>query len=167
MPLRMQQEWEVAGFLRSLDATKANGNDGISARMLKSTATAIAPSKTKLFNQSIRHSCIPRCWKEAIIVPVPKKQGHKPRALMTSDIYPTSDPHQGFRAAHPLPDHRTHLQSLSTFQIPIWIPAWKVHCVCLTLRDPRLACAPGEETRGRSSIFLISVRPLTVSHISL
>ena len=46
-------EEEVAGFLRSLDATKANGNDGISARMLKSTATAIAPSITKLFNQSI------------------------------------------------------------------------------------------------------------------
>jgi len=35
--------------LQSLDTSKANGLDGISARMLKSTAHSIAPSITKTF----------------------------------------------------------------------------------------------------------------------
>jgi len=37
----------------SLDTTKANGPDRISAKMLKETATSITPSLTKLFNISI------------------------------------------------------------------------------------------------------------------
>ena len=36
-----------------LNTSKANGQDGISATMLKSTAHSIAPGLTKLFNKSI------------------------------------------------------------------------------------------------------------------
>ena len=43
-------EDEICAFLKSLDTSKASGPDGISARMLKATADAIAPSVTKLFN---------------------------------------------------------------------------------------------------------------------
>ncbi len=45
-------------MLKSLDTSKANGPDGISARMLKSTADVIAPSVTKLFNYSME-CCYP------------------------------------------------------------------------------------------------------------
>ena len=37
-------------MLQKLDTGKANGPDAISARMLKHTASAIAPSVTELFN---------------------------------------------------------------------------------------------------------------------
>jgi len=36
-------------LLQALDTTKANGQDGILAYMLKATAATIAPSVTKLF----------------------------------------------------------------------------------------------------------------------
>ena len=47
---------EVTSMLSSLDATKASGPDGISEKMLKQTAIAIAPSITALFNHSIKRS---------------------------------------------------------------------------------------------------------------
>ena len=40
---------EVQLYLESLDTSKSNGPDGISARMLKATASSIAPSVTQLF----------------------------------------------------------------------------------------------------------------------
>ena len=39
----------VFQLLQALDTTKANGQDGILACMLKATAATIAPSVTKLF----------------------------------------------------------------------------------------------------------------------
>ena len=65
-------EEEVETMLLSLDISKANGKDGISARMLKATAAAIAPSVTKLFNLSIQLCRIPHAWKDAIVMPIPK-----------------------------------------------------------------------------------------------
>jgi len=49
----MCTEEEVYNMVISLDTTKANGRDRISAKMLKETATSITPSLTKLFNISI------------------------------------------------------------------------------------------------------------------
>ena len=43
----------IYDILVSLDVSKASGQDGISARMLKHTACSIAPSLTKLFNLSL------------------------------------------------------------------------------------------------------------------
>ena len=45
---------EVLSYIQTLDATKASGPDGISIRMLKHTATNIAPSLAKLFNISVK-----------------------------------------------------------------------------------------------------------------
>ncbi len=59
------EEEEVADMLRALDITKSNGQDGISTRMLKSTAAAIAPSIRKLFNLSIQLGRPPAAWKNA------------------------------------------------------------------------------------------------------
>ena len=63
---------EVQHLLKSLDISKSNGPDGISARMLKETASSIAPSVTRLFNLVLETGSFPVCWKMSHIVPIPK-----------------------------------------------------------------------------------------------
>ena len=63
---------EVIFLIMSLDPSKANRPDGISAQMLKRTAHSIAPSLTKLFNISISQGRFPECWKTYSVVPIPK-----------------------------------------------------------------------------------------------
>ena len=70
-------EEEVLNLLTTLDTSKASGPDKISGRMLKSTASSIAPTVTKLFNQSIRNSVFPQLWKTAAVVPIPKSPSGK------------------------------------------------------------------------------------------
>ena len=65
-------EGEVFDLLLSLDANKASGPDGVSATMLKATASSIAPAITKLFNKTIQLGQIPNDWKLSSIVPIPK-----------------------------------------------------------------------------------------------
>ena len=69
-------EEEVLLLLGSLDVSKSNGRDGISARMLKSTSHSIAPAITKLFNMSIASGKLPKDWKSSLVVPIPKKGDH-------------------------------------------------------------------------------------------
>ena len=54
---------EVYEMLAALDVTKSSGPDGISPRMLKSTAPCIAPSLTRLFNRSVHFS-----WNHSVIL---------------------------------------------------------------------------------------------------
>jgi len=70
-------EEEVYQLLSSLDVTKANGPDGISARMLKHTAASITPSITKLFNLSLCTGHVPSEWKQSLVVPIPKSNNNK------------------------------------------------------------------------------------------
>ena len=59
-------------LLSTLDVTKANGHDDISAIMLKETAVSITPVTTKLFNAFIWFGEILDEWKVARITPIPK-----------------------------------------------------------------------------------------------
>ena len=59
-------------MLNALDTSKASGPDGISGKMLKSTAPSITPVLTKLFNLSMRTGIVPTAWKTSAVVPVPK-----------------------------------------------------------------------------------------------
>ena len=52
-------EDDVLDLLLSLDTTKANEPDGISATMLKATASSIAGEVTHLFNSSIQLGTLP------------------------------------------------------------------------------------------------------------
>ena len=59
--------------LVNLNPSKASGQDGISIRMLKNTASSIAPSLAKLFNLSLTSGALPlSARKKSLIVPVPK-----------------------------------------------------------------------------------------------
>lgn len=64
---------EVNKLLSGLSTSKATGPDGISARLLKECSEVLAPSLTALFNMSLSLGTVPPEWKEANIVPVPKK----------------------------------------------------------------------------------------------
>jgi hypothetical protein len=66
-------ELEVETLLNSLDTNKATGSDEIPARLLKETASIIAPSIRKLFNKSLNQGTVPQDWKLANVVPVYKK----------------------------------------------------------------------------------------------
>ena len=44
--------------------------------MLKGTLNSIVPSLTKLFNISITTGQFPQCWKESVVVPIPKGGDH-------------------------------------------------------------------------------------------
>ena len=66
-------EDEVYNMLSTLDTTKANGHDDISARMLRETATSVTPYVMKLFNTSItRLGELPDEWKVVRVTPIPK-----------------------------------------------------------------------------------------------
>ena len=68
---------EVLFLIKSLDSSKANGPDGVSAQMLNATALSIAPSLTKLHNISISQGRFPECWRTSTVVPIPKSTNHK------------------------------------------------------------------------------------------
>ena len=67
---------EVQWLLDTLNTTKSNGPDEVLVRMLKATASSIAPSVTKLFNLSIQSGCFPVLWKMSNLVPIPKSNDH-------------------------------------------------------------------------------------------
>ena len=69
-------EEEVYEMIVSLDTSKANGSDGISARMLEGTAHSITPVLTRLFNMSIESGIFPDKWKLSSVVPIPKGGEH-------------------------------------------------------------------------------------------
>ena len=63
---------EVEHALQCLASSKASGPDKNSAKMLKYTASSIAPSITELFNRSICFGRLPDDGKTSMIVPIPK-----------------------------------------------------------------------------------------------
>ncbi len=67
-------EEEVEFLLSSVDPNKATGPDGISARMLKSTAASIAPAVMAIFNLSLIQGQLPMEWKVAQVIPIPKSE---------------------------------------------------------------------------------------------
>ena len=66
-------EEEVQKILKSLDISKSNGPDGISNRLLKQTAAAIAKPLSIIFNLSLSSSKFPTDWKKANVSPIYKK----------------------------------------------------------------------------------------------
>jgi hypothetical protein len=80
---------EVQEILKTLDISKATGPDGIPAKLLKETASVIAPSLCKLFNKSLRTGEMPRDWKLANMVPIYKKnerehvENYRPISLLS------------------------------------------------------------------------------------
>ena len=66
-------ESTVLAALKALEVGKATGPDEIPAKLLKETASVIAPSSRKIFNKSLQLGSLQRDWKLANVVPVHKK----------------------------------------------------------------------------------------------
>ncbi|KAI3376226.1 hypothetical protein L3Q82_016729, partial [Scortum barcoo] len=64
---------DVCRTLKRINTRKAPGPDGIPGRALKVCADQLADVFADIFNMSLLQSVVPTCFKETIIVPVPKK----------------------------------------------------------------------------------------------
>ena len=64
---------DVEDIIKSLNANKAVGIDGISHKLLKGTIYSISKPLCILFNKSICQKTFPNCWKQANIIPLFKK----------------------------------------------------------------------------------------------
>ena len=62
---------EVLKHLSSLKLQTASGPDGISSHMLRSTAGSVAPTITRIFNESLRQMKVPDHWKMSNVTPIP------------------------------------------------------------------------------------------------
>lgn len=63
---------EVEKFLLSLKTSKSPGPDKISGILLKSCAKQLSPIFYHIFNVSLSQQKVPKLWKQAEIIPVPK-----------------------------------------------------------------------------------------------
>ncbi|KAI3351336.1 hypothetical protein L3Q82_005880 [Scortum barcoo] len=83
---------DVCRTLKRINTRKAPGPDGIPGRALKVCADQLADVFADIFNMSLLQSVVPTCFKETIIVPVPKKtkilslNDYRPVALTSSTI---------------------------------------------------------------------------------
>ena len=66
-------ESKFLAALKALEVGKATWPDEIPAKLLKQTASVIAPSLCKIFNKSLQLGSLPSDWKLANVVPVHKK----------------------------------------------------------------------------------------------
>lgn len=63
----------VSRLLHDLEVHKACGPDMISPRLLKETASNIAPMLTLIYQTSLKQCMVPTDWKKALVVPIHKK----------------------------------------------------------------------------------------------
>ena len=67
------EEESVRKALACQNTRKAAGPDGISNSTLRHCADQLAPALTCIFNESLQTGIVPKCFKSAVIIPVPKK----------------------------------------------------------------------------------------------
>jgi len=61
-------------LIEAIPSSKATGVDGVSARILKIAAPAIAPSLAKLIDICIASGTFPTAWKQAKVTPIHKQK---------------------------------------------------------------------------------------------
>ena len=62
---------EVLPFLKKVP-NKSVGPDGLPPWVFRDFAHFLCPAVTNLFNRSLQKSCVPLCFKQANVVPIPK-----------------------------------------------------------------------------------------------
>ena len=65
-----QEDGEKAFYCTKVN--KSHGPDNICGRLLKTCARELSPVFHKIFNRSLEAQQVPRIWKDAVVVPVPK-----------------------------------------------------------------------------------------------
>ena len=67
---------EVKALIRTIDVNKSSSIDGVSARALKDTLSAIPDKIVVLFNLSLSEETVPVDWKVGTVIPL-QKDGSK------------------------------------------------------------------------------------------
>ena len=67
----------VKKVITNLDSSKASGPDCIPAVDLKNCEPELSYIEAKLFNNCLKESCFPYCWKVSSVVPVFKNVGER------------------------------------------------------------------------------------------
>ena len=70
----------VKKVIMNLDSSKASGPDCIPVVVLKSCEPELSHILAKLFNNCLKESCFPDCWKVSLVVPVSKNVGERSTA---------------------------------------------------------------------------------------
>ena len=79
---------EFHRVVNNINVSKSSGLENISSLILKEAFKILNPEITYMFNLSIRTSCFPILWKEALVVPIPKSgnlskvQNYRPISLL-------------------------------------------------------------------------------------
>ena len=157
-------EEQVLEQLLTLDTTKANGPDEISATMLKATAHSIAPGITLLFQKSIKPGALPKEWKVSAINSIPKSgnknkvNNYRPMSLL-SIISKLLEKHM-----HKL--ILSHIESVTPLAPQQWgfrAGRSTVSALLDATHNWLQAVDAGKEV---CAVFLISARPLIPRHIA-
>ena len=69
--------WDVYAELQKIKPSKACGPDGISPKLVKEFSYEFSTPLTDLLNCSFSEGVVPKQWKRAVVVPIPKT--HPPR----------------------------------------------------------------------------------------
>ena len=83
-------EQEVLDMLETLNTDKASGPDGISNKMMKAVAQAIAKPLTALYNRLLKNHIFPEIYKYSLVTSLPKKgenfllSDYRPVALLSN-----------------------------------------------------------------------------------
>ena len=70
----------VKKVITNLDSSKASGPDRIPAVVLKNCEPELSYILAKLFNNCLKESCFPDCWKVPSVVPAFKNAGERSTA---------------------------------------------------------------------------------------
>ena len=76
----------VKKVIANLDSSKASGPDCIPVVVLKNCEPELSYILAKLFNNGLKESCFPDCWKVSSVVPVFKKVGERSTAKNYSPV---------------------------------------------------------------------------------
>ena len=67
----------VKKVITNLDSSKASGLDCIPMVVLKNCEPELSYILAKLFNNCLKESCFPDCWKVSLVVPIFKNVGER------------------------------------------------------------------------------------------
>ena len=79
---------EVYNVVKSINVSKSSGLKNISSFVVKEVFTILIEQVTHLFNMTISSSIFPECWKDALVIPIPKTgnltkvQNYRPISLL-------------------------------------------------------------------------------------
>jgi hypothetical protein len=115
----------VSKTFKCVNPRKAAGPDGIPSRILRTCADQLASVFTDIFNQSLSQSAVPKCFKRATIVPLPKKakvtelNAYLPVALTSVNLMSQEGQkdHQGQQPPELLPVHPAIIQKARSVQV--------------------------------------------------